>query len=381
MRNMGRFHSFTLCGVVLAVVFGAPGCGATEDVVEDSEGEAIGSAEEAITTISGMGHYCSGTWSGGGWAFNSDTNGGDPCASITSTGGTVQRKGLYANNNVNRVVYRCYPPGYGWVGIYEGWGNAPLTAAYNAAAGKPGCIFNASPASIPLFDAPFPLATSYTHGTGVDLARPPYNTLDVADFGQPGSSAATIVDWQGRDKSSVSYLNDHAGHDWNMARGTSIKAVAEGVVVMARDWDSDYVGSDSDIQKEVGILHTVRGSAGSSYQEQFLTYYAHLQSYSVAVGDTVTKGEEIGKSGNTGSSTGPHLHFGVIRLTNTSDQLQETIHWFSTSQHSDGTDKLIEPYGWAAPQGFDPWSWSAYPAGALSVNLWNSGQAPSVGSW
>src|SRR5690349_12393592 len=79
----------------------------------------LGSVSTAnAITVSGMGHYCSGTWSNVGWAFTSDTNGGDPCSVIVSTGGTVQRKGLYANNNWNRVVYRCYPPNYGFVGIY-----------------------------------------------------------------------------------------------------------------------------------------------------------------------------------------------------------------------------------------------------------------------
>ena len=67
--------------------------------------------------------------------------------------------------------------------------------------------------------------------------------------------------------------------------------------------------------------------------------------------------------------SGPHLHFGVIRLTNTSDQLEATVHWFNTSQHSDATDKDIEPYGWEPPKGFDPWSYKAYPQGALSLNL------------
>ena len=94
-----------------------------------------------VPAPAGMGNYCSITWPGGGWSFASDTNGGDPCLWIlrqSAPGGTIQRKGLYANNNVNRVVYRCFPPNYGWVGIYEGWGNAPLTWAYDAAKGKRG---------------------------------------------------------------------------------------------------------------------------------------------------------------------------------------------------------------------------------------------------
>ena len=102
-----------------------------------------------------------------GW----ESNGGDPCKSIISTGGTVKRKGLYASNNWNRVVYRCYPPNYGFVGIYEGWGNEPLTAAFNAAStdNKPGCVFNVSPKSMPIFDSPFPLMANYRSPMGWTL--------------------------------------------------------------------------------------------------------------------------------------------------------------------------------------------------------------------
>src|SRR5262249_29413519 len=82
-----------------------------------------------VPAPAGMGNYCSVTWASGGWAFASDTIGGDPCQYIfahSGPGGTIQRKGLYANNNWNRVVYRCYPPNFGWVGIYDGWGNDPV---------------------------------------------------------------------------------------------------------------------------------------------------------------------------------------------------------------------------------------------------------------
>jgi murein DD-endopeptidase MepM/ murein hydrolase activator NlpD len=42
------------------------------------------------------------------------------------------------------------------------------------------------------------------------------------------------------------------------------------------------------------------------------TEYFHLQGFCVSKGQPVTAGQEIGKVGSTGVSTGPHLHFGVI---------------------------------------------------------------------
>src|SRR5262245_49221034 len=95
----------------------------------------VGVSTQALIAPAGMGNYCSITWPNGNWGFASFTDGSDSCAYIIQkqgSGGTIQRKGLYAVNGVNRVVYRCYPPGYGWVGIYEGTGNDPLGWAFDA---------------------------------------------------------------------------------------------------------------------------------------------------------------------------------------------------------------------------------------------------------
>ena len=48
-----------------------------------------------------------------------------------------------------------------------------------------------------------------------------------------------------------------------------------------------------------------------NHGDGIITIYMHASSLSVSKGQTVVRGEEIGKVGSTGRSTGPHLHFSV----------------------------------------------------------------------
>ncbi|MEU6372731.1 transglycosylase family protein [Streptomyces sp. NPDC046909] len=85
----------------------------------------------------------------------------------------------------------------------------------------------------------------------------------------------------------------HTGVDFAVPTGTSVKAVAAGRVV-----SSGWAGS-------FGYQVVIRHSDGR------YTQYAHLSAISVKSGQSVGGGQRIGRSGSTGNSTGPHLHFEV----------------------------------------------------------------------
>ena len=49
------------------------------------------------------------------------------------------------------------------------------------------------------------------------------------------------------------------------------------------------------------------------HDDGYVSFFAHLNRITVATGDRVTQGQAVAYSGNTGWSTGPHLHFGLFR--------------------------------------------------------------------
>jgi len=85
----------------------------------------------------------------------------------------------------------------------------------------------------------------------------------------------------------------HEGIDFAAPMGTSIKSVSSGRVVYS-GWATGY-----------GYCVIIE------HQKGLRTLYAHNSKLLVRVGEMVGRGEIISKSGNTGNSTGPHLHFEV----------------------------------------------------------------------
>jgi len=126
------------------------------------------------------------------------------------------------------------------------------------------------------------------------------------------------------------YYDGHNGWDYALAY-ENVRSSADGIVKLA--------GSDS-VNPCFGQTIIIDHPNG------FSTRYAHLSSIYVSAGQSVSRGQVIAVSGNTGCSSGPHLHFGVY----------VTSSWTA-----------IDPWGWWGA-GADPW-----PSDA--GNLWLTGYA------
>ena len=86
----------------------------------------------------------------------------------------------------------------------------------------------------------------------------------------------------------------HQGLDLAAPTGTRIGSLSSGTVIFA--------GSQSGYGNKVEVRHW----------DGTISYYAHMSSIAVTVGQSVAPGDKVGEVGNTGRSTGPHLHLQVL---------------------------------------------------------------------
>lgn len=163
---------------------------------------------------------------------------------------------------------------------------------------------------------------------GPTLAHPSSSFIKINSFfdhdnptyNNDGNMLVFNGNWYSNANSSGCLLgvNCYAGHngiDYSTGAGYPILAVANGTV------DGYYYASDNSY---------IRINHGNGYR----TVIYHMDPPYVRLGDTVTKGQEIGLSGNLGFSTGPHLHLALQRISDS---------------------RYLDPYGWWA-DGTDPWN-------------------------
>ncbi|MDF3301070.1 peptidoglycan DD-metalloendopeptidase family protein [Streptomyces tropicalis] len=93
-------------------------------------------------------------------------------------------------------------------------------------------------------------------------------------------------------QAGVNWMSVHTGIDFPVSYGTTVMSAIDGTA--RTQWNSAY-----------GNMLIVTGKDGTE------TWYCHLSSYRVASGTPVKAGQPVAYSGNSGNSTGPHLHFEV----------------------------------------------------------------------
>ncbi|MFF3616817.1 M23 family metallopeptidase [Streptomyces sp. NPDC002580] len=93
-------------------------------------------------------------------------------------------------------------------------------------------------------------------------------------------------------QAGINWMSVHTGIDFPVSYGTPVMSATDGTV--RTQWNSAY-----------GNMMIVTAMDGTE------TWYCHLSTYKVPSGTTVKAGDQIAFSGNSGNSTGPHLHFEV----------------------------------------------------------------------
>jgi murein DD-endopeptidase MepM/ murein hydrolase activator NlpD len=126
----------------------------------------------------------------------------------------------------------------------------------------------------------------------------------------------------------------HAGIDFRLVQGTPVVAVADGTVMAASSsGDNGGMGTFAAISHPSGVI----------------TRYLHLSQLLVAPGQPVSRGQMIGRSGNTGNSAGPHLHFDI--KVPSPLVLAEILR--EVGEPAGGVEANITGYGFGIPA--EPW--------------------------
>lgn len=112
----------------------------------------------------------------------------------------------------------------------------------------------------------------------------------------PVPDCRTISSYFGkRESPTAGASTDHKGIDIACQEGTDVVATKGGTVIVAEASDSEG--------NWIAIQH----------DEHYTSYYMHNSTLLVKVGDTVSRGQVIALSGNTGISSGPHCHFAILK--------------------------------------------------------------------
>lgn len=119
--------------------------------------------------------------------------------------------------------------------------------------------------------------------------------MKEGSIAESGGEVSSFQPWPVQGRLTQEFHAYHRGIDIAVPVGTPVKTTISGQVIYA-GWNNQGYGN---------LVIVENGP--------WRTYYAHLSEIPVQVGQWVEAGEVIGLSGNTGNSTGPHLHYEVRR--------------------------------------------------------------------
>jgi murein DD-endopeptidase MepM/ murein hydrolase activator NlpD len=151
---------------------------------------------------------------------------------------------------------------------------------------------------------------------------------DTVVYSMPYAPGQAFVVSQGFDGKYSHFGPNQYAIDWRMPIGTPIHAARGGLVVGSKD-DSTVGGPDSKYDWDANYVLI-------QHDDGTLGQYVHLMANGnrVNIGQRVQTGELIGHSGNTGHSTGPHLHFAVFKARDGRERLTIPIRYKASEGHS-----------------------------------------------
>jgi hypothetical protein len=187
------------------------------------------------------------------------------------------------------------------MGLVQMEANVPLPCTVTVPAGKTIEAFTLTPTGK---DWAFDYTNHFTAGA--------YNVKhdDTHLYSLPYVAGASFKVTQGY-RGTFSHTGpDEFATDWKMPEGTPVLAAREGVVVSVKDQFEK--GGPHRKFEDCANMVVVQHSDGT------MAHYCHLapNSAKVKVGDKVRAGDLLAASGNTGFTSGPHLHFAVFRARN-----------------------------------------------------------------
>jgi murein DD-endopeptidase MepM/ murein hydrolase activator NlpD len=155
---------------------------------------------------------------------------------------------------------------------------------------------------------------------------------DTYVYSLPYASGTAHKVGQGFNGTFSHYDMDQYCIDWNMDEGTEVLAARDGVVVAIEESFSE--GGADESFKDYGNYVIIQ------HADDTIGEYYHFQhnGVQVDVGQPVDVGDVLGLSGNTGWSSGPHLHFGVYYAVDGNRRESVPIHF----RTSDAEDTILE---------------------------------------